>query len=173
MGGDRIVGQRCWYVVQTKPREEKVAEQHLQRQGFEVFLPLCRKIVSHARKKQAVLSPLFPGYLFIKLNPEGYDWRPVNGSRGVRRLVGANPIKPQPMPAHVMEELLRRCDEQSMYQRDDLLYPGNVVKIAAGPFLDRLAVVEQLDASGRVSLLLEILGSNQSIRMQRKDVIAA
>lgn len=167
------MGQRLWYVVQTKPREEKIAELNLKRQDFEVFLPLCRKIVNHARKKQAVLSPLFPGYLFIKLDAEGYDWRSVNGSRGVRRLVGSNPVKPESMPEPVMDELIRRCDQQSTYLPDELLYPGNVVKIAVGPFLDRLAVVDKLDANGRVSLLLEILGSRQRLRLSQKDVIAA
>ena len=32
-----------WYLLQTKPNAHRLAQEHLKRQGFEVFMPLMKK----------------------------------------------------------------------------------------------------------------------------------
>ena len=49
-----------WYLVKTKPRQEKRAKQNLANQGYVPFLPM-------AKIKNRVVV-LFPDYLFIQLN---------------------------------------------------------------------------------------------------------
>ena len=74
---------RYWYAVQTKPRQEAVAELHLQRQHFETYLPkiLVRK---HRRDKWTkVVEPLFPRYLFVRLDPDENSLSPVRSTKGV------------------------------------------------------------------------------------------
>ena len=43
-----------WYCVHTRPRAEAQAREHLQRQGFEVFLPRLRRSVLRGGRRQAV-----------------------------------------------------------------------------------------------------------------------
>ena len=57
-----------WYAVQTQPNRENVAVANLERQGFDVWMPLCERIIRHARQARRVRRPLFPGYLFINLD---------------------------------------------------------------------------------------------------------
>ena len=57
-----------WHVVQTRPRSENKAALHLQRQGFEVYLPRYLKRRSHARKVDFVPAPLFPQYVFVAVD---------------------------------------------------------------------------------------------------------
>ena len=56
-----------WYLIHTKIRQERVALENLERQGFESFLPLIR--VEKLRRSALVVveEPLVPRYLFIRL----------------------------------------------------------------------------------------------------------
>lgn len=60
-----------WYLVHTKPKQEKYALENLQRQGYECYLPLLLS----ERIRQGILmvtdEPLFPRYLFIRLGQGG------------------------------------------------------------------------------------------------------
>ena len=62
-------GMGCWYAVFCKPRQEAVAEENLQRQGFHVYLPRTR--IRHRRRGQWVnaIEALFPRYVFILIDP--------------------------------------------------------------------------------------------------------
>ena len=70
-----------WYAVQTQ--HENLAVEHLKRQGFSVWMPICEQIIRRARKSKRVWRPLFPGYLFINLDVETAQWRSINGTIGV------------------------------------------------------------------------------------------
>ena len=50
-----------WYAVQTQPNRENLAVLYLERQGFDVWLPCCERIVRHARQIKRVRRPLFQG----------------------------------------------------------------------------------------------------------------
>ena len=76
-----------WFVVQTQPRAEAKAKRHLINQGFTTYLPVYRRRVRHARRSEIALRPLFPGYLFVRLDPEQQRWRSINGTVGVRQIL--------------------------------------------------------------------------------------
>jgi len=57
-----------WYVVQTHSQAEAKACGHLQRQGFEIYLPKYLKRRRHARRTETVIAPLFPRYLFVAVD---------------------------------------------------------------------------------------------------------
>ena len=79
----------AWHLVHTKPRQEQVALVNLQRQGYECYLPQLRVEKRSRSKVQAVTEPLFPRYLFIRLDSsdQGKSWAPVRSTLGVARLV--------------------------------------------------------------------------------------
>ena len=76
-----------WYAVQTQPNRENLALAHLERQGFDVWLPHIKRIIRHARRDKSVRRPLFQGYLFINLDLEKVRWRAINGTVGVSHIV--------------------------------------------------------------------------------------
>ena len=147
-----------WYVVETLPRCEAQAAMHLERQGFQPLCPRFRKARRHARRIDHVLAPLFPGYMFVQFDPQWDHWTAINGTIGVRRLVGASLAKPQAMPKAAMDAVLARCKSGVMHTLMPGLVPGQQVRLVSGPFSNELAIVERLDDRGRVRVLLEILG---------------
>lgn len=76
-----------WYLVHTKPKQEKYALENLHRQGYQCYLP----IIPSERLRQGLLTvedePLFPRYLFICLGQGG--GRPRVGRQSARPRVSA------------------------------------------------------------------------------------
>ena len=59
---------RVWYLLTTKPRQEYIAVENLERQGYQIFLPLLQSRKRRGTEMRAVIEPMFPRYLFIYLN---------------------------------------------------------------------------------------------------------
>src|SRR4051794_40195177 len=57
-----------WYVVYTKPHHEKNVVKSLDHFQIQNFLPIAKTLRIWASKKKYVHQPLFPGYVFVKLN---------------------------------------------------------------------------------------------------------
>jgi transcription elongation factor/antiterminator RfaH len=167
---DKVVGDR-WYVAHTQPRAESRAVTHLEWQGYSVFCPRYRKTVRHARKAKQVLAPLFPNYLFLRLDASRYLWRAVNGTRGVVRLISQGET-PAPLPRGIVEALLAKTNA-GVVDWTPAFKIGQAVRIADGPFADLVGKLEHLDAAGRVRVLLDLLGRHVSVALRCESLTTA
>jgi transcriptional antiterminator RfaH len=163
---------RRWYVAQTLPHREAGARQQLLAQGFEAYLPQVWKTVRHARKMRTVRAPIFPGYLFIQMDVARARWRAVNGTFGVTRLLTAHD-RPAPAPVGVVESLLAMEDCDGVVRRDAALLPGQRVTLTAGPFARTVGELLRLDGPARACVLLEIMGGQVPITVDRASLRAA
>ena len=159
-----------WYVVHTLPLAEARAEGQLHRQGFRTFQPKRRKTVRHARKISTVEAPFFPRYLFIVLDRARHQWRSVNGTFGVSRLVMRGD-QPHPVPRGVVEALIAAADACGILQLASKLQGGGPVRLMAGPFAEQLAILDELDDSRRVRVLVDILGRQVAIMTDANNVL--
>jgi transcriptional antiterminator RfaH len=150
-----------WYVAQTLARKEALASRNLDQQAFPNFYPRFWTTRNHARKRVAILAPLFPGYLFVRFDPASHPWRSINGTLGVRQLVSSGQTQPLPMPELAMERILARCVDGVVTPMVDAFKAGDVVRIATGPFADHLATIERYNGRERVRILLDFLGASQ------------
>lgn len=168
-GGALRPGER-WYAVHTLPLREVYAQGHLRRQNFATFLPKRRKTVRHARKLRAVEAAFFPRYLFVALDVARHQWRSVNGTFGVSRLVMRGD-EPHPVPCGLVEALIVSADGDGILQFGERLRVGSAVRLLAGPFAEQLAILDHLDDSGRVRVLLDILGRQVPISTQSNNLL--
>lgn len=153
-----------WYVVQTRVRAEERAASHLSNQGFDVFLPRYRKQRRHARRVETVLRPLFPSYLFVKLDLDYQQWRAINGTIGVISLI-ASGLTPLPLPPGMVDRLIENSDNSGVITlTPPSLIKGQRVTIVTGAFADYTALFEEMVDEKRVVLLLDLLG--QKVRLQ-------
>lgn len=82
-----FASERRWYAVFTLPRNEKSAMKHLELRDIESFLPTYDAIrVWKNRQCVKAILPLFPTYLFVRIN----RWERVKvlQSPGVLHIVG-------------------------------------------------------------------------------------
>ncbi len=164
-------GRKCerWFAAATAPGREFVAIEHLERQSFSTFCPLEQVVRRHARKTIKTVSPVFRGYVFVRLDPAIARWRSINGTWGVRALItGAD--GPLPVRAGVVETLLASTDDAGILRFVDPLQPGMVVRLRNGPLADELGVIERLSGRDRVELLMRFLGGSVRVAVNRDAV---
>jgi transcription elongation factor/antiterminator RfaH len=166
----RLSASERWYAVHTLPFAEARAEGQLNRQRFLTFQPKRLKTIRHARRLSTVEAPFFPRYLFIVLDLACHQWRSVNGTFGVSRLVMRGD-QPQPVPHGVVEALIVAADARGILQLGRNLQVGGPVRLMAGPFAEQLAILDDLDESGRVRVLLDILGRQVAISTEANNVL--
>lgn len=171
VAGDLADGVR-WYLVQSHPHAEQKALTNLSRQGFTSFLPAQRRTVRHARQVRSVMAPLFPRYLFVRLDLTRDRWLSVRSTFGVSSLFTMRDA-PVPVPRGVVEGMLTSLDEEGAVRLDQGLAPGQDVRVLDGPFTDLVGVLERLDDNGRVRVLLQIMGSQVAVRMDRRALAPA
>jgi transcriptional antiterminator RfaH len=159
-----------WYVAHTRPQAEARAREHLLHQGFEAWLPEYRKQRRHARRTDQVLRPLFPRYLFVRLDLDAERWRSVLGTAGVQHLVGGDP--PTPLADAVIEHLKARVDEEGLIPVSPALSlrSGDTVRIAEGPLADLEGVFLDIDDKDRVAILLSLMGRTLRVQVAAGDV---
>jgi transcription antitermination factor NusG len=59
-----------WYALRVKSRCEKVVGSMVQNKGFQEFVPLYQSRRKWSDRVKSVDMPLFPGYVFCRLNPQ-------------------------------------------------------------------------------------------------------
>ena len=145
-----------WYLIHTKIRQERVALENLERQGFECFLPLLTVEKLRRGVLQQLEEALFPRYLFIRLGTglESQSWSPIRSTVGVSRLVtfGQTPARVD----DALVNVLRDKSECTEVQRRHF-EPGEQVVVTDGPFVGVEAIYQMADGEGRVMLLLNLM----------------
>jgi transcriptional antiterminator RfaH len=155
-----------WYLLHTKPRREKTALMHLERQGYECYLPQIRTEKLVRRKLAAVDVPLFSRYLFIRLGQDEKDknWGPIRSTIGVSQLVRFGERL-----AHADEgliEMLKAREDAFCSTPKRMFNPGDTVQIAEGPFAGLDAVYQMPDGEQRALVLIEFLSKPVPLKLE-------
>ena len=152
-----------WYLVHTKPRQEDLALANLQRQDYECYLPQMRIERVRRRKAEVATEPMFPRYLFIRLDSsdQGKSWSPIRSTLGVSQLVhfGARAAKVDDTLVDLLRQRERALPTEAMF------HSGESVVIADGPFAGIDAIYQTADAERRAFILLEILAKPLSMHI--------
>jgi len=165
--------QSAWYVVQTQVNAEARAARNLIRQGFEIYLPRYLKRRSHARKIEKVAAPLFPRYMFVRVDIATQRWRSIQSTFGVSCIV-SNGADPAPVAGKVLH-LLRAKEDESGFIRIDQrpsFATGQKVRVLTGAFADIIGLFDGLGDRERVAILLDLLGQKVRVSIDA-DLIAA
>ena len=157
--------KHCWYVAQLKPNGFNKAQLNLGRQGFECFMPMRKVTTRHARKLSNGLRPVFPGYIFIKFVLDNADWRKINSTLGVNRLISFHEGRPAQIPDALMEGFMARCDDQHMLKPISDWKTGEKARMVSEPFTDFIGQVEGLVSGDRVRLLFKFMEQYKSLEV--------
>ena len=153
-----------WYLIKTKPRQEKIAIKNLENQAYRTSCPMA--------KINNRLVVLFPGYLFVQLNEKTQNWSPINSTKGVSHFVkfGLNFAK---VPTSVIEFI--KTNQHITTEKLKNLYKfksGDKIQITDGVFENYMAIFKCYKPDDRVILLMNLLGCEQSLGIKKESVIA-
>ena len=159
-----------WYAVRIKPNQGNLVQSNLERLGLEVFCPFLKRTKFVRRKKQIVVGPLFPGYLFARLNIE-IHFRLVNYSRGALGIVIFGSV-PAEIDGSMIESIKSRLEEGCLTIKPPTFQPGEAVRIEQGPLVGFEAVFErEMTDQERVILLLNTLSFQARIEIDRDMIV--
>ena len=156
---------KCWYALYTKAHKEQQVHDLLQDRGFSVFLPRL-SVIKKGRIVQT-REPLFPCYLFAHVDLHESGLYPVQWTQGLRSVVSFCG-EPAVLDDAVVDYIKARLCDGIGAIGPSRFKPGDLVRLTDGPFRDLAAVFDgTLTGSGRVSVLLKVLG--QQARVEVKE----
>lgn len=146
-----------------------MAVENLSRQGYEVRLPLVRRVV----RRKISLEPLFPRYLFLRSANPQQSFSPIRSTIGVSGLVRFG-MELGVLPHATCEAIMAFSDQQQQGGLDAVLsvqgmHVGDKVLVATGPFSGLEGLVSMV-AKDRVIVLLNLLGKDQSLSFSATDL---
>ncbi len=122
-----------------------------------VLLPLMKKRVRRWSRMVESVAPLFPCYLFASFDFER-DWKDIRTTSGLRDLVcsGGAPAR---VPERIIAGLKERCGSGPVELPPPQRSPGQLLRVASGPFEGFEAIfMQSLSGSERVVVLLSMMG---------------
>ena len=156
--------EKAWYLINSKPKQELRAEEHLKNQGINNILPTIEIEKIIRGKRQKVSEPLFPGYLFVELETNGQDWSKIRSTRGVRDFVRFGGV-PGRVPDSVLEQL-KLLDTSETQLETNAPKAGEKIIITEGPFKDLEGIYKISNGEERSIVLLTILGKVTEMELE-------
>lgn len=143
-----------WFALQVRMRHEGGVADQLCSKGYERFLPLHKVRRHWSDRVKEVDSPLFPGYLFCRFNPQ--DRLPILKTPGVAQIVGYNHV---PIPVDEQEiEAIRTLVASGVPNFPcPYLEIGSRVRIEAGALRGLEGILTELKGKRRLILSITLL----------------
>jgi transcriptional antiterminator RfaH len=156
-----------WYVLQTKPRKEEFVASQLGARNAEVYLPKLVESIHVAGARVQRVVPMFPTYLFVKLDLEGRSigLRYTPGVKDFLRCDGA----PAQVSPTIVAGLQDRTGPSEIYcPPPPYLKPGARLRIDEGPLRGMDVIFEQeLSGPERVAVLLAEVNFHARVVLSR------
>ncbi len=161
--------QREWFAVYTHSCQEKRVSKHLSTRELEHFLPLSRRLRRWKNGCTVLIEqPLFPSYLFIKI--ERSERVRVLELPGVHSIVGTG-RDPIPLPTAEIE-ILRRSIDLLNAEPCPFLNVGEKAIVKNGPLQGMTGIVVRKKSGLRLVLSLDLIMKSVSVEIDALDLEA-
>jgi len=133
-----------WYALQIRHRYEKRVAVQLRNKNVEVFLPLRAEVHAWSDRRQPVEIPLFPGYVFVRIDRSSGARLTVLNTGGVMSFVNFGSRAVQ-VPAKQVEDLQRLLSERVPCSLYPFLRVGQRVRLRGGCLNGLEGILDQRD----------------------------
>lgn len=164
---------QSWYALYVKSRHEFAIRDDLAQEEIPAFLPTIQRQRQWKDRKKFVDFPVFPGYLFVQLEPSLEAFFKVSKTRGVVRLLTTDRGRPTSVPDHEIDSLrilLASGDDFDIFPH---LQEGAMVRVKRGPFKGAEGTLAVKGAKCRLIVNIGILGRSVGVGIHADDVETA
>lgn len=144
-----------WYVVQAfsgfeqqvkRSLDERTKRYGLQEKFGNILVPTEEVIEMRQGQKRKSERKFFPGYVLVQMEMDDETWHLVKNVPRVLGFIGGTSDKPAPLADAEAEKILQRVREGTEQPKPKVLFePGEMVRVAEGPFTDFNGVVEEVN----------------------------
>ncbi len=152
-----------WYAVYCRSRQEKLVERDLLEDGYEVYLPILKKLRVWSDRKKWVDMALFPSYIFVHVsNKEYYQ---ILQHYAVVKYVSFGGAA-SPMPDHHIDAIKRLLGENLDFEvSTERFRPGQAVEIGVGPMAGCKGEIIKVAGKKQLLIRLENIGYSLMVKV--------
>lgn len=169
---------RRWYILVTAPSHERIAAAHLIARQFKAYLPVIPDWTTRGvrRTKIRTLKPMFPGYLFVRLDMGTDNSRldHITNAPGVVRFLQLDNDL-----AILPDADMARVENVEKFHADSLQRPprlsdkfslGEKVRVGYGPFSGFNADIIRLEDGDRIKVLIGLMRRATAVTIDASDL---
>jgi transcriptional antiterminator RfaH len=149
-----------WFVAHTKPRREKKVAEQCQRHGIAATLPCYSSAHKYRGKTVVFQKPLFPGYVFLRLEPGQAHW--VRQNDHVANLLD---VFDQQTFCRQLQDILLALEAKVGVRLAPAIGAGMRVRIKGGPLQGIEGWVEQRYGMATVLLRLDFINQAAAVKI--------
>jgi transcription antitermination factor NusG len=158
-----VNGRLPWFALHVRTRHEAGVAAHLEGMGYEGFLPLYKTRTRWSDRTKEVETPLFPGYLFCRFDPQ--NRLPILKTPGVIQVVGYS-RQPIPVEETEIEAIQALVASGIPSQPWPYLEVGEKVRIQSGPLRGREGVLVEFKGTHRLILSIALLQRSVAVEIE-------
>jgi len=155
-----------WFVAHTKPRREKKLVEYCRRQDLAVTLPCYDSAHKYRGKTVVFQKPLFPGYVFLQLEPRQKD--SVRQNDHVARLLE---VFDQETFQRQLQDILLALETSLEVRLAPSIGEGMRVRIKSGPLQGLEGWVERRYGMNTVLLRLDFINRAAAVKIDADQLI--
>lgn len=154
-----------WFAIRVRSATEKIVNLHLENAGYESFLPVAKCTRRWTDGTEELEVPLFPGYLFCRMNP--HHRLPILQAPGVIQIVGVGEM---PIPAEEQEiAAIQRVARSGLASMPwPYLRGGMVTRMEEGPLTGLRGIVVKLKSGTKLVLCVNLLQQSVAVEIDRQ-----
>ena len=170
-----------WYVVQAHSGyEKKVADiiksriemHNMESQFGEILVPTEEVVEMRSGQRRKSERKFFPGYVLVQMELSDDSWHLIKKIPKVVGFIGGKPGQPAPISDLEAESILQRMDDSVEKPKPKVMFePGEMVRVADGPFNDFNGVVEEVNyEKSKLQVAVLIFGRSTPVELDFCEV---
>lgn len=161
--------QYAWFAVHTRSRHERKVAAQLDEKRIDSYLPTLKKMHHWSDRQKVVDQPLFPGYVFVRMQPEDRTRVSVLRTNGVVGFVGIQG-RGIPIPDQEIENIQKLLSNDVPFEPYPFLRIGQRVRIRGG-YLDSIeGILVAKNADRSVVVSIELIQRSLAVRVSGFDL---
>jgi transcription elongation factor/antiterminator RfaH len=159
-----------WYAVYTKPRCEQKTADGLSRRAVETFLPKIEVIRKRKSRSVRQAEPLFPCYVFARIEADSEHFYAAKWTPGVRKVLGVGDTLSH-VPDSVIECIRERMGTGDAIRPQQRFEAGDRVRVLKGPLCNLVGLFKgEISANGRAKILMDILRNPREVEVHLSEI---
>jgi transcription antitermination factor NusG len=160
---DRAHRSKRWYAVRTMSRHEKRVASDFSKRGMTTFLPLTTERRVWSDREKEISTPLFPGYLFVQIEPCPTDRLEVLRSSGVVSFVPQSGA-PVEVPAEQIDGVRTMLSLKEKCQPHPYVEAGQRVRVRGGSLDGVEGILVTQNKNSMLIVSIEVIGKSVAIQ---------
>lgn len=160
-----------WYVIYTRPQQERKVVSHLEKRRIKHYLPTTSKISLWHDRKKLIHTPLFPSYVFVWLNELKDFYDTVNDNSGFMYFLKDGSVNARVDQKTIDCIQMIACSAKEIECINYCIHPGKVVEIAEGPFSGLCCQVVEHDSKQKILVRISLLNRYLLATLSLKNIL--